>query len=432
MEQIVTTAKGQIRGTETASAYVYKGVPYAKPPVGNLRWHAPVPMDKWDGVLDAVNFQSRCPQPKEKEGSFYHKEFFSNEEFVPPMSEDCLYLNIWTPREATEKCPVAIWYHGGGFLSGHSTEIEFDGDCYAKRGIILVTVTYRLGIFGCCCHEELARRDGHSGNYGQLDQIAAIDWVRENIEAFGGDPENITAFGQSAGGMSVRNLVSSPMTKGKIQKAILQSCNGYRSSLKGCFPYKMMEKLWGKFVKKQKLTFDQFYSLSTDELVEMGSRFMRYAAFHTRSGISMTPVVDSWMLPFDPDEAVDQCATHSIPYMVGATKDDLGAGRAGIKNYRKHKLLMSLAKWSELHSQRGPDCFVYYFRRDLPGDNSGAFHSSELWYIFGTLARCWRPMEQHDFDLSEKMIDAWASFMKTGNPGWEPYKKEGDYIHIFD
>lgn len=429
---ITTITKGQIRGVETEYAHVYKGVPYAKPPIGNLRWHAPVPMDPWDGVLDCLTFQNRCPQPGEKPGSFYHKEFFSNEEFVPPMSEDCLYLNIWTPKKAVEKYPVAIWYHGGGFLAGHSSEIEFDGDCYAKRGIVLVTVTYRLGIFGCCCHEELTKRDGHSGNYGHLDQIAAIDWVRDNIAAFGGDPDNITIFGQSAGGMSVRNLVSSPMTRGKVHKAILQSCNGYKSTLKGTFPHGKMEKLWTKFVKKQKLTFNQFYHLPTRELVEMGSRFMRYAAFHTRSGISMTPVTDGWVLPVDPDVAVDRGTTLTIPYMAGATKNDLEAGRAGIKDYRKHKLLLSLAKWCEIHSKRGVDSYVYHFRRDLPGDNSGAFHSSELWYIFGTLVRSWRPVEQHDFELSEKMIDAWAAFMRSGDPGWEPYKNEGGYIQIFE
>ncbi len=429
---IVTTAKGQIRGVEMECAYIYKGVPYAKPPVGNLRWHVPVPMDPWDGVLDCVTFQNRCPQPGEKPGSFYHKEFFSNEEFVPPMSEDCLYLNIWTPKGGAEKCPVAIWYHGGGFLAGHSTEIEFDGECYAKRGIILVTVTYRLGIFGYCCHEELTKRDGHSGNYGLLDQIAAIDWGRENINAFGGDPDNITVFGQSAGGMGVRNLVSSPMTKGKIHRAIIQSCNGYRGSIKANFCHAKMEKMWTQFVKKQKMTFGQFYRLTTQELVEMGGRFMRFAAFHTRSGISMTPVVDGWVLPVAPDTAVENGSTHTVPYMVGATKNDMGAGRAGIKDYRKHKLLMSLAKWSELHTKRGVDSYVYHFRRDLPGDNSGAFHSSELWYIFGTLGRSWRPMERHDFELSEKMIDAWASFMRTGNPGWEPYRDDGDYIQIFE
>ena len=432
MDQIIMTAKGKVRGIETENAYVYKGVPYAKPPVGKLRWHAPVSMDAWEGVLDATKFQNRCAQPGEQPGSFYYKEFFSNEEFVPPMSEDCLYLNIWTPKQVSEKCPVAIWYHGGGFLSGHSSEIEFDGDCYAKRGIILVTVTYRLGIFGYCCHEVLRTRDGHSGNYGQLDQIAAIDWVRENIVSFGGDPDNITVFGQSAGGMGVRNLVSSPMTKGKIHKAIIQSCNGYHGPIKDHFPYGKMEKLWVKFVKKQKLTFEEFYALSTQELVEMGSKFMRYAAFRTRSGISMTPVVDGWVLPTDPDTTLDNGLTHTIPYMVGATKDDIGAGAAGKKDYRKHKLLMSLAKWSELHAKRGVNCYVYHFRRDLPGDNAGAFHSSELWYTFGTLGRSWRPMERHDFELSEKMIDAWASFMRAGDPGWEPYKHEGGHIQIFE
>ena len=429
---IIKTKNGEIRGVETEHAYVFKGVPYAKPPVGDLRWHAPVPMEPWDGVLDATKFQNRCVQPGEQPGSFYYKEFFQNPDYVPPMSEDCLYLNIWMPKNGAENCPVAIWYHGGGYIGGHSSEIEFDGDCYARRGIILVTVTYRLGIFGFLCHEELTKRDGHSGNYGQLDQVAAIDWVREHIEAFGGDRGNITIFGQSAGGMSVTNLCCSPLTKGKFQKAIIQSCNGYGGPVKDNFPQKKMEKLWGKFLKRKKLTFAEFYRLPSDEMLQMGFAFSRYAAFWVGSGLPMTPVVDGWFLPEHPDKMVDKGLSHTIPYMTGATKNDMGAGREGPKNYRKHKLLMCLAKWSEKHSQRGVDSYVYHFRRDLPGDDSGAFHSSELWYVFGTLGRSWRPMEQHDFELSEKMIDAWASFMRTGNPGWAPYKKEGDYIQMFE
>lgn len=429
---IILTEKGQISGIETEFSYVYKGVPYAKPPIGDLRWHAPMPMDPWEGVLECTAFQNRCPQPGEKPGSFYHKEFFSNEEFVPAMSEDCLHLNIWVPKNRKEKCPVAIWYHGGGYIGGHSSEIEFDGEGYAKRGVILVTVTYRLGIFGFCCHEELRKRDGHSGNYGQLDQIAAIDWVRENISAFGGDPGNITIFGQSAGGMSVVNLCCSPLTRGKFQRAIIQSCNGYGGPVRGTFPYEKMEKLWAGFLQKKKLSFAQFYRLSTQELVQKGHEFSRFACFRVRSGLPMVPVVDGYFLPFAPDEAVNKGLSHTIPCMTGATKNDMGAGRRGIRDYRKHRLLQSLAKWSELHSKRGADCYVYFFRRDLPGDTFGAFHSSELWYIFGTLGRSWRPMERHDFELSEKMIDAWVSFMRTGNPGWAPYKKEGDYIQMFE
>lgn len=429
---VIQTRSGNIQGIETRNAYVYKGIPYAKPPVGELRWHAPVPMDPWDGTWDATKFRNRCAQPGEEPGSFYYKEFFANEEFVPPMSEDCLYLNIWKPKEVKEPCPVAIWYHGGGYVAGHSTEIEFDGDCYAKRGIILVTVTYRLGIFGWCCHEELTKRDGHSGNYGLLDQIAAIDWVRENISVFGGDPDNITIFGQSAGGMSVTNLSCSPMTKGKVHKAILQSCNGYRGPIKDNLPFDLMEKIWGGFLEKKEMSFDNFCRCTTKELVALGIEFNQFAGPIAHTPLPMTPVVDGWVLPEAPNDAVDKGQSHTIPYMTGATKNDMAAGEEGALDYHKHELLMCLAKWSELHSNRGVDCYVYHFRRDLPGDDAGAFHSSELWYVFGTIDRCWRPMEQHDYELSEKMVDAWASFMRTGNPGWEPYKKPGDMIQLFD
>lgn len=429
---IVATTKGKIRGVETDYAYVYKGVPYAKPPMGELRWHAPVPCDHWDGIYEATLFQNRCPQPGQQPGSFYEKEFFSNPEFLPPVSEDCLYLNIWVPKIMNGPCPVAIWYHGGGFINGHSTEIEFDGDVYAKRGIILITVNYRLGIFGFCCHEKLKERDGHSGNYGLLDQIAAIDWVRENIASFGGDPGNITIFGQSAGGMSVRCLVSSPMVVGKVHKAILQSCNGYRGGMKSEFNCEKMQILWRKFLNKKELPFEEFCNLPTEKLLKLSNSFIGYAFLHTFSTISMTPVVDGHVLPAAADEAVDNGTTLSIPYMVGVTKDDIGVSRAGKKDHRKNELLQSLERWCIRHSQRGIDCYTYYFKRNLPGDKAGAFHSSELWYIFGTLGRSWRPMEQHDYELSEKMIDAWAAFIHTGNPGWETYKNNGDYIHIFE
>lgn len=433
----VKTTRGRIQGIETEDAYVYLGVPYARPPIGERRFRAPIPVEPWEGVRKADRFPNRCMQPGEKQGSFYYKEFFSDSDFVPPMSEDCLYLNLWVPKEAEKSdqvkkpFPVAVWFHGGGFIGGHSTEIEFDGNAYAKRGILLITVGYRLGIFGCFCHEILREQGGESGNFGQRDQIAALDWVQENIVCFGGDPGCVTVFGQSAGGMGVRNLVASPLARGKIHRAIIQSCNGYKGSVKADFPRAFMENLWEKFLKKQKISFADFCRLPAEELVEQGNAFNRFAAFRTRSGLSMTPVVGDEVLPVSADQAAEEGQTLTIPYMTGATRDDMGVGLAGKKDYRKNALLKSLAKWSEMHSRRGVDSFVYYFGRSLPGDRAGAFHSSELWYMFGTLGRSWRPMEKHDYELSERMLDAWASFMRTGNPGWEAYREEGGYIQIF-
>lgn len=428
MEPIIKTEKGRIRGIETANAYVFRGVPYAKPPLGSLRFHAPEPPDAWEGVFEAKSLPPMSMQKREKDGSFYHREFFNYPDWPLEMSEDCLYLNIWTPKDCTAPCPVAIWYHGGGFVNGSASEIEFDGEGYARRGVILVTVGYRLGMLGYFCHPAFADKEGLSGNYGLLDQIAAIDWVRENIAAFGGDPDCITIFGQSAGGMAVRDLVCSPRVKGKIHRAIIQSCNGYHGPIKPDFPMKKMQKISERFLKRKKLTPEALMTLSEQEIVDLTFAYNLFAGFWTREGLSLTPVIDGSILPESPDLMIEKGQTARIPYMTGSTKNDMGTGKAGVGNPKKSKIHQSLLRWSAIHTQQGIPSYSYYFMRDLPGDRSGAFHSSELWYTFGTLGRSWRPMEAHDYELSERMMDIWTRFIKTGDPGWEPCSGETGYF----
>ena len=202
---------GMIQGVPSAASdvTVFRGIPYAAPPVGDLRWKRPQPVVKWKGVKVADTFSNNTVQ-----------------------SEDCLYLNVWTPANAVgnqnSKLPVAFWVHGGAYFNGYGHEITMDGDAWAKRGVILVTINYRLGIFGFLAHPELSAGtpDGTSGNYGTYDQIAALKWVHDNIAQFGGDPNNITVLGQSAGAASIKNLVSSPLSKGMIKNAIIQSGGG--------------------------------------------------------------------------------------------------------------------------------------------------------------------------------------------------------------
>ena len=261
MSRMVEIRQGKLRGVEGTYADIYRGIPYAKPPVGELRFHAPEPPEPWEGIYAADTFSCICPQLGQEPGSFYEKEFYSDPAFMPPQNEDCLYLNIWTPkseepRREEDLCPVAVWFHGGGFINGFGSEIEFDGEAYAKRGIVLVTVNYRLGLLGYFAHPDLTARDGHSGNYGLLDQIAAIDWVRENIAAFGGNPDQITIFGQSAGGMSVRALISSPLMKGKVRGAILQSCGGYHSPLTAAGDAGVLESAAVQFLKEKNMTLE--------------------------------------------------------------------------------------------------------------------------------------------------------------------------------
>lgn len=430
MTPIVETKKGRIEGVKTESGYVFKGMPYAKAPIGELRFRPPRETDPWEGVKTCNAFAPMSIQQREAPGTFYGKEFYSNPVFDAKMSEDCLYLNVWTPFEA-KNCPVAIWYHGGGFQNGHGAEMEFDGEAFNRLGVILVTVNYRLGLLGFFAHKEL-RQNGVSGNWGFLDQIAALDWVRENIAAFGGDPDGITIFGQSAGGLAVRDLVCSPMVKGKVKRAILQSCNGYCGTLRVDFTMEQMEKISERFLQRKKLTVSELKSLPADAVLKLQQEYNRYAAFRTRAGISLTPVIDGWALPVNPDRAAEQGETARIQYLTGSTKHDLTVSRAGVKDPGKSKLQKSLMRWSGMHTKQGLISYSYHFARELPGDRAGAFHSSELWYVFGTLSRCWRPMTEHDYTLSTRMTDAWAAFIKTGNPGWEPCIDENGFYYEFE
>lgn len=425
----IQTKYGTVRGVETEIGTVFRGVPYAQPPIGDLRFRPPQPVEPWEGVRDCESFPPMSVQKREEPGSFYGKEFFSYPEFDLPMSEDCLYLNVWTPKDA-ENCPVAIWYHGGGFQNGNGAEPEFDGVALNRRGMILVTVNYRLGLLGYFCHREL-REDGVSGNWGFRDQIAALDWVRENIEAFGGDAENITIFGQSAGGMAVRELVCSPLVKGKISRAIIQSCNGHKGLLKIDFSMEKMERISERFLKRKKLTLEKLRALPAEEMVKLQWDYNFFAGFWTRAGLSLTPVIDGKVIPMSPDEACERGETARINYMTGSTRNDMTVSKAGVADGRKSKLHLSLLRWAGYHTAQGLKSYSYRFEHPLPGDDAGAFHSSELWYVFGTLGRSWRPMTQADCDLSERMTDAWAAFMKTGDPGWQPCTGEDGFYYIF-
>ena len=254
---MVQTKYGILEGVQEEGYAKFLGVPYAQPPVGALRWKRPQPPRHWDGIRKADHFSHRAWQtvqepPRDGQGINYAKEFYENPAFMPEMDEDCLYLNIWTPDVSTDKkLPVAFYIHGGAFLNGFGSEIEFDGEAFARRGVILVTINYRLGAFGFFAHPGLKQEDpdGCCGNYGIYDQIAALQWVRDNIANFGGDPDKITIFGQSAGAMSVQTLLSSPLTKGMIAGAILQSGGGYKGGFNSNRTLEQAEMLGNKYME---------------------------------------------------------------------------------------------------------------------------------------------------------------------------------------
>jgi len=443
---IVTTKYGQLQGIDQDGYTVFKGIPYAKPPVGDLRWKAPQAPEAWEGVRYADQFGNRCFQGDRPPGDFYHKEFFADKTYVPPMSEDSLYLNIWTPAGSVgNKLPVAFWIHGGGFTGGFGTEREFDGDAFCQKGVILVTINYRLGALGFLAHSWLSQENekGLSGNYGILDQVAALKWVYENISGFGGDPSNITVFGQSAGSMSVQTLISSQLTEGMIAKAILQSGGGYNSGLNQDRSLEEAKELGEEFVRLTGATSLAELKALTPEKIQEVSTIMSMEVLmsieaNKQSAISLpfTPIIDGYLLKDGYNTLVDQGRYHNIPYMIGSCQNDIGVTPEMIAKGERSQLYNGCVNWSLAGEKLGrKPSHVYYFSREMLGDDAGAFHSSELWYIFGTLRRCWRPKEEADYCLSEKMVGYWTNFARNGDPNgpglpeWKPCTSTDPYVH---
>lgn len=438
---VIETKYGKISGVKENGYTVYKGIPYAKPPIGELRFRAPVEVEPWDGIYQADSFNNKCIQSElPPEIQFYIKEFYSNPEFMPKSSEDGLYLNIWTPaKDPSEKLPVAFWIHGGGFLGGFGSEMEFDGEAFCKQDVILVTINYRLGLFGFLAHEWLCEENekGISGNYGILDQIMGLKWVYENIKGFGGDPENITIFGQSAGGISVQTLISSNLTGNMIKKAIMQSGGGYKNPL---IQGKSLQD--GKQLGADFISFGEIKSLKelrekpADELLFLAGEFSKHKRMAGEAGLLFTPIVDGYVLAEGYDQQVEKGEIMDIPYMLGCCKEDITVTSEGGKN---SPIYLGCVGFSQKLEELGRQpAYVYYFKRNLPGDDSGAFHSGELWYMFGTLNRNWRPNTTEDYDLSGRMVTAWTNFIKKGDPNtdqhseWSPYSSNNPYVKDFD
>lgn len=447
---VVRTLKGMIRGVQKEGYQTFFGIRYAKAPVGELRFRAPEEVEAWEGIYEADHFGACCPQDPFDE--FYSKEFHSDPSFEPDHSEDCLYLNIWVPDGAAEgetACPVAMYIHGGAFGSGFGSEMEFDGEAYARRGVILVTVNYRLGILGFLAHPWLAAENkaGLCGNYGILDQIAALKWIRENIAAFGGDPDNITVFGQSAGAMSTQTLCSSPITKGMIAKAILQSGGSYGKGLHYDLSLTDAMKTGEEILEMLNIrNVEQLRSVSPQELKSglwsyILKKLEELNGDFTKMKLPMAPLIDGYVMERGYYEIMDRGELHNIPYMIGSTGQDILVTeedrKTGSKGILYEGIIQFSLKEEEVHNN---PAYVYYFRHPLPGDEAGAFHSSELWYMFGSLDRCWRPMTDADYALSNKMVRFWTNFMKFGDPNgteetgevWRKYSARDPFIEVFE
>ena len=417
-QPVLTVSGGQIQGvpSEAPGVTVFRGIPYAAPPVGELRWQASQPVVPWEGVKVCDSFGPIAPQPGNKPGTFYGDEFYW--QGTPEESEDCLYLNVWAPSKTVGKkadLPVALWIHGGAYMNGYGYEITMDGDEWAKRGVILVTINYRLGTLGFLSHPELTAQQGQSGNYGTMDQAAALQWVHDNIGQFGGDPSRITIFGQSAGAMSVKTLLVSPLSRDLMAGAIIQSGGGLNT--RGLSPDGSQEQ------------FDAVGKAAMDNAGLTNLADMRAATteqIRTVKGWFM-PHPDGKVVTGSFEEAFFDGSIAQVPILIGYNKDDMGSLGGEVVD-----------RFCALRDSLGCTVYEYEFLRELPTDEAhpasaaGAFHSAELWYMFGTLDRSWRPFTEADHALSVRMLDAWTDFCKSGNPGWPAYKQEKPYKECFN
>jgi para-nitrobenzyl esterase len=435
---MVETKFGKIVGIDRETYTEYRGIPYAKPPVGKLRWRAPQPMEPWEGVYEATDFRNRCWQAPAM-GEPYDKEFYSNPEFFRPMSEDCLYLHIWAPKEAVgKKLPVALWIHGGAFMHGFGSELEFDGKAYCDRGVILVSIEYRCGAFGFLAHPWLTEEDENhiSGNYGFLDEIFALRWTYENIEAFGGDPDNITVFGQSAGAMSVQALISSDLTGNQIAKAIMQSGGSYGARISAPVTYEQQAAIGQEFAEfLGAKSLEELRNIPAEVIRDQEYIFLGQKA--ETLGLFWVPTIDGLALTDTNDRAVETGKIKDIPYMLGTTKADIMVTPEMLEKGEHSPLYDGVVNFSKKLEELGrKPAYTYYFDSRMPGDELGSFHSSELWFMFGTMDRCWRPWEEKDYELSERMLDYWTNFMKTGNPNgenlpeWRPCTEADPYVQV--
>lgn len=450
---VLTIEGGKVQGviTESPGVYVYRGIPYAAPPIKELRWKAPQPVIPWEGVKIADTFGHPPFQAVHYPGGYTTEWGYGNES---AYSEDCLYLNVWTtaPGQTDRKLPVALWIFGGGLREGWGSEPEFDGEAFAGKEVVLVTFNYRVGVFGFLTHPELAAEspEGVSGNYGILDQIEALKWVKKNIAQFGGDPNNVTIFGQSAGGRSTKTLCASPLARGLFNKAIIMSASGLAtvpgpataaaspstisSSMRSFAPLTLQESAqqtkevmdWAGLTNLEKMR-----AASTEVIFTVGGIYQSVTGNRTwmSSGL-ISPIVDGYVLKENFDDAAVNNNLANVPYMIGFTLNDSGNMAPGIVDFCLNR------------EETGDKAYAYQFARPLPTDGrenvlKGAFHSSDLWYVFQSFKNSWRPWTDGDWALSEVMLTAWTNFAKYSDPNglnggkWTPCTKENSKFMLF-
>ena len=455
---------GVVEGTlsEDGTVLAFKGIPYAAPPVGDLRWKPPHPIVPWKGVRPAKSFAPRAMQKHKWDDMFF---------FDDGPSEDCLYLNVWAPNDLdTNKLPVMFWIHGGGFLVGSASEPRQNGEELAKKGVVLVSITYRLGVFGFFAHPELSAESPHgaSGNYGLLDMVAALEWVRDNIALFGGDPQNVTIFGESVGSKAVSSLMASPLAKGLFHKAIGQS-GGLFGPWDPVPTRAEGENLGIEFaeVALGTISLKALRALSGGEILDAAWEDERWDfdpivdGFYLEETVSdvfeegrqiKVPLLAGWNLDEKgPDDFLEDAEVTVANYTmrakevfgeeaedflnVYAASDAVEVGRAAADYAGDRSIGYGTWKWIETHISSS-DAPVYRYRFDqtlpLPTDAPSnaqprAAHAWDIEYVFRVIDSKELPWRPEDQQVSELMSTYWTNFAKTGNPNgpdlpdWPPY-----------
>ncbi len=451
MLRITETENGKVRGIEAADPRItaFKGIPFAAPPVGKNRWRAPQPAQNWEGIRECYRFAPISIQDTPGLGTdIYCKEWHVDPEIE--MSEDCLYLNVWTPAKSKEeKLPVVVWFFGGALQWGYPSEMEFDGERVARRGVVVVSVNYRLAALGFMTHPQIIKEQpDFPANFGNLDQQYGLRWVQRNIANFGGDPKNVTIAGQSAGGGSVLSQIAYQGNKGLFERGIIQS--GIVKSINGSWgltkPCSLEEA-----AKKGEEFFELLGVKTLEEARELDALYIRdkYAQYcgndFSFAGMAkrFMTVQDNVFCCGDPYDAIVSGKALSVPIMAGNTSDEF------LEDTQKYGKISpvewAVKKMAVDRKENGVDLPVYYycFDPDIPGeDNPGTFHSVELWFFFETLAKCWRPFVGRHYDLARQMCNYWSNFVKTGDPNgcdadktkmpeWKPYTKDCTCSMIF-
>jgi para-nitrobenzyl esterase len=431
---------GLVQGTTEVGLTVYKGIPFAAPPVGDLRWRAPQPITEWEGIKQTIEF---APGPIQGGN--------------PPSgkSEDCLYLNVWTPaKSANDKIPVLVWIYGGGFGAGATSEANYSGENLAKKGVVLVSIAYRVGLMGFFVHPELSKENPKnvSGNYGLLDMIAGLQWVRKNIAAFGGDPDKVTIFGESAGGIAVSMLCASPLAKGLFHGAISQSGGNFGPPRPTTFPGENQKRL----ADAERVGQTYLTNAGVASITDL--RKLPADKLPAVRGMSW-PIIDGYVIPDDQYKLYSAGLFNDTPILVGYNSDE-GASFSpprtpeayieGVKS-RYGSFAESLIKaypagtttvpktardlardaafgwqtwiWARLQSKMGKSkAFYYYFDQhpDYPAESPqadrGSPHGQDVAYVFQHLNASNPQTTKTDLEISEAMATYWTNFAKTGDP----------------